>query len=85
MACSIFLLVALSEPEKTGKRKRKGNIKEVEELNEGNSANVMWDGQYLSKDENGKVEENSPQVKTLLKTKYNKHVETAWRCILGND
>ena len=79
-------VVALPEPKKTRKRKRKGNNNsdEVEEPEEDNRAIVMWDARYLSKDEDGNVEDN-PQLMTLLKTKYNKHVEKAWRCILGND
>ena len=79
-------VVALPEPKKTRKRKRKGNSNsdEVDEPEEDNCAIIMWDERYISKDEDGNTEDN-PQLMTLLKTKYNKHVEKAWRCILGND
>ena len=76
--------VTLPEPKKTRRRKRKGNSKVVEEPKDDNCVIVMWDEQYLGKDENGKVEGN-PQLMTLLKTKYYKHVETDWGCILSND
>ena len=79
-------VIALPELIKSRKKKRKSNSnsKEADEPQEDNRAIVMWDERYLSKDEDGNVEDN-PQLMTLLKTKYNKHVEKAWRCILGND
>ena len=69
-------VVELSEPKKTRKRKRKGNIKEVEEPKEVNRAIIMWDDWYLGKDKCGKFEGN-PQLMTLLKTNFNTLVKTA--------
>ena len=76
----------MPEPIKSRKRKRRSNSnsKEVDEPQEDNRAIVMWDERYLSKDADSNVEDN-PQLMALLKSKYNKHVETAWRCILGSD
>ena len=73
-------------PEPKRKRKRRGNSnsKEVDKPHEDNRAIIMLDERYLSKDNDGNAKEN-PQLMTLLKTKYNKHVETAWCCVLGND
>ena len=66
-------------PKKNKKRSRNGNSMKEKEVQENYRVIVMWDERYLTEGE------KNPQLMTLLKSKYNKHVKTAWRCILGDD